>query len=158
MILKVEIDLEDLTKDIFNDDEYSLTEGVVSSIRREVVAEIKRACQDQIQTQIRSIVEAKVGVLIRETFLEWFKSGKVKVNSSSSEAVSLEEYLLKYFTEKTGYTYTTTAKSYVEDFAKKFAKELRERYDVAFAAMIVRNLKDQKLLADDRLAELVKQQ
>lgn len=156
MILKVEIDLEDLTEDLFNDDEYSLTEGVVSSIRREVVAEIKRNCQEQIQTQIRSIVEAKVDVLIRETFLEWFKTGKVKVNSC--EEVSLEEYLIHYFTEKTGYTYTTTAKSYVEDFAKKFAKELRDRYDVGFAAMIVRNLKDQKLLADDRLAELVKQQ
>ncbi len=156
MILKVEIDLEDLTKDIFNDDEYSLTEGVVSSIRREVVAEIKRTCQEQIQTQIRSIVEAKVGVLIRETFLEWFKTGKVKINSK--DELSLDEYLTHYFTEKTGYTYTTTAKSYVEDFAKKFAKELRDRYDVAFAAMIVRNLKDQKLLADDRLEELVKQQ
>ena len=156
MILKVEIDLEDLTKDIFNDDEYSLTEGVVSSIRREVVAEIKRTCQDQIQTQIRSIVEAKVGVLIRETFLEWFKTGKVKINSK--DEISLNEYLTHYFTQQTGYTYTTTAKSYVEDFAKKFAKELRDRYDVAFAAMIVRNLKDQKLLADDRLAELVKQQ
>lgn len=156
MILKVEIDLEDLTKDIFNDDEYSLTEGVVSSIRRDVVAEIKRTCQDQIQTQIRSIVEAKVGVLIRETFLEWSKTGKVKINSK--DEISLNEYLTHYFTQQTGYTYTTTAKSYVEDFAKKFAKELRERYDVAFAALIVRNLKDQKLLADDRLAELVKQQ
>ena len=156
MILKVEIDLEDLTQDLFEDEGYSLKEGVISSIRHDVVTKIKENCGEQIQTQIRSIVEAKVGVLIRETFLEWSKTGKVKV--SSSEAVSLEEYLLKYFTEKTGYTYTTTAKSYVEDFAKKFAKELRDRYDVAFAAMIVRNLKDQQLLADDRLAELVKQQ
>lgn len=154
MILKVEIDLEDLTKDLFDDYEYSLTEGVVSSIRREVVAEIKSTCQDQIQTQIRSIVEAKVGVLIRETFLEWFKTGKVKINSK--DEISLNEYLTHYFTQKTGYTYTKTAQSYVEDFAKKFAKELRERYDVSFAALIVRNLKDQKLLADDRLAELVK--
>lgn len=156
MVLKVEIDLEDLTQDLFEDERYSLKEGVISSIRNDVVRKIKETCSEQIQTQIHSIVEAKVGVLIRETFLEWFKSGKVKV--SSSESVSLEEYLLKYFTEKTGYTYTTTAKSYVEDFAKKFAKELREKYDIAFAAMIVRNLKDQKLLADDRLAELVKQQ
>lgn len=156
MVLKVEIDLEDLTQDLFEDERYSLKEGVISSIRNDVVRKIKETCSEQIQTQIHSIVEAKVGVLIRETFLEWFKSGKVKV--SSSEAVSLDEYLLKYFTEKTGYTYTTTAKSYVEDFAKKFAKELREKYDIAFAAMIVRNLKDQKLLADDRLAELVKQQ
>ena len=156
MILKVEIDLEDLTKDLFDDDEYSLTEGVVSSIRREVVAEIKSTCQDQIQTQIRSIVEAKVGVLIRETFLEWFKTGKVKINSK--DEISLNEYLTHYFTQQTGYTYTKTAQSYVEDFAKKFAKELRERYDVSFATLIVRNLKDQKLLADARLAELVKQQ
>ena len=156
MILKVEIDLEDLTKDLFDDDEYSLTEGVVSSIRREVVAEIKSTCQDQIQTQIRSIVEAKVGVLIRETFLEWFKTGKVKINSK--DEISLNEYLTHYFTQQTGYTYTKTAQSYVEDFAKKFAKELRERYDVSFATLIVRNLKDQKLLADARLAELVKHQ
>ena len=156
MILKVEIDLEDLTQDLFNDEEYSLKEGVISSIRNDVVRKIKETCSEQIQTQIHSIVETKVGVLIRETFLEWFKTGKVKINSK--DELSLDEYLTHYFTEKTGYTYTTTAKSYVEDFAKKFAKELRDRYDVAFAAMIVRNLKEQKLLADDRLAELVKQQ
>lgn len=156
MVLKVEIDLEDLTQDLFKDERYSLKEGVISSIRNEVVAEIKRNCNEQIQSQIRSIVEVKVGVLIRETFLEWFRTGKVKINSK--DELPLEEYLTHYFTEKPGYTYTTTAKSYIEDFAKKFAKELRERYDVAFAAMIVRNLKDQKLLADDRLEELVKQQ
>ncbi len=155
MILKVEIDLEDLTHDLFNDEEYSLKEGIISSIRNDVVFEIKKTCSEQIQAQIRSIVEAKVGVLIRETFLEWFKTGKVIINSK--DEVSLDEYLTHYFTEKTGFTYTTTAKSYVEDFAKKFAKELRERYDVAFAALIVRNLKEQKLLADDRLAELLKQ-
>lgn len=156
MILKVEIDLENLTQDLFEDERWSLKEGVISSIRHDVVAEIKKNCDEQIQTQIRSIVEAKVGVLIRETFLEWFKTSKVKINSK--DELSLEEYLTHYFTEKTGYTYTITAKSFVEDFAKKFAKELRERYDVAFAAMIVKNLKEQKLLADDRLAELVKQQ
>jgi citrate lyase gamma subunit len=139
MVLKVEIDLEDLTQDLFNDEEYSLTEGVISSIRNQVVVKIKETCSEQIQTQIRSIVEAKVGVLIRETFLEWFKTGKIKINSK--DEVSLNDYLTYYFTQQTGYTYTTTAKSYVEDFAKKFAKGLRERYDVAFAAMIVRNLK-----------------
>ena len=155
MVLKVEIDLEDLTQDLFNGEEYSLKECVISSIRREVVVKIKETCSEQIQTQIRSIVEAKVGVLIRETFLEWSKTGKIKINSI--DEVSLNDYLTHYFTEKTGYTYTTTAKSYVEDFAKKFAKDLRERYDVAFAAMIVKNLKEQKLLADDRLEELVKQ-
>ena len=155
MVLKVEIDLEDLTQDLFNDEEYSLTEGVISSIRNQVVVKIKETCSEQIQTQIRSIVEAKVGVLIRETFLEWFKTGKIKINSK--DEVSLNDYLTYYFTQQTGYTYTTTAKSYIEDFAKKFAKDLRERYDVAFAAMIVRNLKEQKLLADDRLEELVKQ-
>lgn len=67
MILKVEIDLEDLTRDLFNGEEYSLKEGVISSIRREVVAEIKRNCSEQIQTQIRSIVEVKVGILIKNT-------------------------------------------------------------------------------------------
>ena len=92
--------------------------------------------------------------MIRETFLEWFKTGKVKINSK--DEVSLDEYLTHYFTQQTGYTYTTTAKSYVEDFAKKFAKDLRERYDLTFAALIVRNLQEQKLLNDDRLAELIK--
>jgi hypothetical protein len=154
MILKVEIDLEDLTEDLFNDENYRLKEGVISSIRRQVETDIKNNCREQIESQIRRLVELKVGVLIRETFLEWFKAGKIK---SGSAEVPLEEYLLNYFTQQTGYTYTQTAKKYVEDFAKNFAKELKERYDLSFAALVVRNLSEQKLLADDKLKELVKQ-
>lgn len=107
MILKVEIDLEDLTEDLFNDENYRLKEGVISSIRRQVETDIKNNCREQIESQIRRLVELKVGVLIRETFLEWFKAGKIK---SGSAEVPLEEYLLNYFTQQTGYTYTQTAK------------------------------------------------
>ena len=39
---------------------------------------------------------------------------------------------------------------------EKCVEELKNRYDLAFASLIVKNMKEQKLLADDRLAELIK--
>ena len=48
MILKVEIDLEDLTQDLFEDERWSLKEGVISSIRHDVVAEIKKNCDEYL--------------------------------------------------------------------------------------------------------------
>lgn len=123
MILKVEIDLEDLTEDLFDDENYRLKEGVISSIRRQVETDIKNNCREQIESQIRRLVELKVGVLIRETFLEWFKAGKIK---SGSAEVPLEEYLLNYFTQQTGYTYTQTAKNTWKTLRRILRKNLKK--------------------------------
>lgn len=154
MVLKVEIDLEDLTQDLFNDEDYNLKQGVIDSIRGQVVSQIKTNCREQIESTIRCLVEQKMGVLIRETFLEWYKNGEIKV--SGNENMKVQEYLEKRFTEQSKYSYDTTVSSHVKSEIEKFTKELKNRYDLSFAALVVKNLADQKLLADDKLAELVK--
>lgn len=44
----------------------------------------------------------------------------------------------------------------VESKAKSFVNELRERYDMAFAAFIVDNMRKQNMLKDEKIAELLK--
>lgn len=44
----------------------------------------------------------------------------------------------------------------VESKAKSFVNELRKRYDMAFAAFIVDNMRKQNMLKDDKIAELLK--
>lgn len=151
MKLNIEIDLEDLTEDIF-DNEYTLKESLISIIRNEVVNNIKNYCNEQIQSSIRNIVELKIGVLVQETFLEWFKTGEVKYNGNK---IPIQDWLQTYFTENTRVNYERNGKSHIDECVKRFAQELKDRYDLSFAALVVKNLSEQKLLADDKLAELV---
>lgn len=44
----------------------------------------------------------------------------------------------------------------VESKAKSFVNELRKRYDMAFAAFIVDNMRKQNMLKDEKIAELLK--
>lgn len=43
----------------------------------------------------------------------------------------------------------------VESKAKSFVNELRKRYDMAFAAFIVDNMRKQDMLKEDKIAELL---
>lgn len=73
------------------------------------------------------------------------------------QEVNVREYLEHIFRSNMPYLGGTSVRSYLEDFAKNFSKELKQKYDLSFAALIVKNMADQKLLCDDKLAELVKQ-
>lgn len=44
----------------------------------------------------------------------------------------------------------------VESKAKSFVNELRRRYDMAFAAFVVDNMRKQNMLKEDKIAELLK--
>lgn len=44
----------------------------------------------------------------------------------------------------------------VESKAKSFVNELRKRYDMAFAAFVVDNMRKQNMLKEDKIAELLK--
>lgn len=44
----------------------------------------------------------------------------------------------------------------VESKAKSFVNELRKRYDMAFAAFVVDNMRKQNMLKDEKIAELLK--
>ena len=43
----------------------------------------------------------------------------------------------------------------LDEKAKSLVEDLKRRYDLAFASLIVDNMRKQNLLADDRLAELL---
>lgn len=44
----------------------------------------------------------------------------------------------------------------IESKAKSFVNELRKRYDMAFAAFVVDNMRKQNMLKEDKIAELLK--
>ena len=108
-------------------------------------------------------------------FQEYFKTeynfskldaiGTIDVLSNSDETFSLWDYSNKttegifkamvkmHFSRAFANSYS---QSTTERCAKQLADELKKRYDMQFAALIVDNLKKHNLLADDRLAELIK--
>ena len=154
MEIKVNIDLEDLVYDMVRDEEWNLSEALMASIKSQVVREIKEHCKTSIEITIKSYIEERIGELVKTSFNEWLDQGNVKYNGKD---IPLQEYLNKLFTERTGCAYNYSVRDYVENFAKGFAKDLKDRYDLTFAALIVKNMQEQKLLCDEKLAELTKQ-
>ena len=154
MKVEVNIDLEDLVYDMVDTEDWHLKEALASSIKSQVVREIKEHCKTSIEVTIRSYIEGKIGELVKASFNEWLDQGNIKYNGKN---IPLQEYLNNLFTERTGYAYSCSVRDYVENFAKGFAKDLKDRYDLTFAALIVKNMQEQQLLCDEKLAELTKQ-
>lgn len=154
MKVEVNINLEDLVYDMIDTEDWHLKEALASSIKGQVVREIKEHCKTNIEITIKSYIEEKIGELVKESFNEWLDQGNINY---CGKDIPLQEYLNKLFTEKTGYAYSCSVRDYVENFAKGFAKDLKDRYDLTFAALIVKNMQEQKLLCDEKLAELTKQ-
>lgn len=75
-----------------------------------------------------------------------------KIGYASPKAMTIEALVLSIMSD----CMRRDLEDSIKRTAKAFAEDLKKRYDLAFAALIVDNMRQQKLLADDRLAELLK--
>lgn len=75
--------------------------------------------------------------------------------SSKPVVTTIKDLVMNYFSNEVE---SSRVSDSVERIAKDFVKELKNRYDITFASLIVKNMKEQHLLADDRLSELIKKE
>ena len=102
-----------------------------------------------------------------------YNKGQLHVNSKSSKpALRIKRLFdlpirLRYIQRKYAEDYKIMddelqevvgryTRAMVESKAKSFVNELRKRYNVAFAAFVVDNMRKQNMLKEDKIAELLK--
>lgn len=158
MKLKVTVDLDDcMIGDYYDEGSFTLSELIQREITNKVVSRIKELILDKYYDKIQEDVEKKISEMT-EKILEDFKNSNEKFTyrpkyCKDPVETTFKEFVVKYFTESVERSHVSEN---IERFAKKCVEELKNRYDLAFASLIVKNMKEQKLLADDRLAELIK--
>lgn len=158
MKLNVTVDLEDFELgDFYNENgdvtlsdiiKKEITKKVIDTVEQQIIKKYKEDIigytRDEVLKRIEGIVES---------FKNSSEVFKYKVGYDTEEG-TFKEMVKKVFEYKFQGSYNFDK---TERFAKEFAEELRKRYDISFAALIVKNMKEQKLLADDKLTELIKQ-
>ena len=153
MKLKVEVDLEDLYLDEETINE-SVKKAIVNSIVYETQQKVKKQIEEMLDVSIRQIITDKIGELTRKIMLEKFdENAEIIIDRYNSKTAPIKDYVSQAFAESFGrFSMSDVIKSECE----RIGKELRNRYDMQFAALIVDNLRKQQLLSDDRIAELLK--
>lgn len=158
MELKVTVDLDDFEiRDYYGESNLTLSEVIQQEIIREIVSKIKGLILDKYYDKIEEATEKKISEMT-EKILEDFKNSDEKFmyrpgRYEDPVETTFKEFVAKYFTESVERSHVSEN---IERFVKELVTELKNRYDLAFASLIVKNMKEQKLLADDRLAELIK--
>lgn len=154
MKLNVTVDLEDLYLEEENINE-SVKKALVNSIVYEAQQKVKKQISDMLDVCIRETITNKIGELTNKIMLEKFdENAEIVYDNYNKKAMPIKDYVSKCFAEN-------FSRYSMQDVIKRececIAKELKQRYDMQFAALIVDNLKKQRLLSDDRIAELLKQ-
>lgn len=160
MKLKIEVDLQDLMTDLFNDANYdpeyghevdfNLKEEVVNSIVKDskegVLKKIKEPILKEIQERVKILVQDSYGKEIEKAVEKFVKNGKVKERYSSEE-LSVEQWIENNF--QTRFENGNNLDGIVEKKVKALSAEIRSRYDMLFASQIVIKLNEQGLLKEN---------
>jgi hypothetical protein len=153
MEMKIDINLEDVFNDAVSNEE-SLVENIKERIINLAANDIVYKCRKDCEIMLKSMVQEQMQSIITESFNKWKDEANVLYNG---ERLKADTYIEKLMTDLAGSMYGQTLRTYMEEFSQRFARDLKKRYDMSFAAMVVRNMAEQKLLRDDKLEELVKQ-
>lgn len=155
MKVTVDIDLDDIINESFYNESSFKTE-FTDTVKFAVVNELKEQCADAVLKQIIDPISNQIkdvsDAIAKEILDSDFKTRKFnfRIGYSSKEA-TIEELITDVMDDSMR---DRILKS-LESRAKEIVEDMKKRYDMAFASLIVDNMRKQHLLADDRLAELL---
>lgn len=125
------------------------------AIKNDVCHQIKKLMLTQIENEITNVVKQQVTDTLKEQIqalvTDVISTGKIKVDSYSSDEIPIEDWIKKKFNGNCGYG---SAENQIKELAKKFGDEMKQRYDLLFASQIVAKLDEHGLLKED-IAELL---
>jgi len=150
MELNIVIDLSD----IYTEDEKDVKQAIKDEIYYQVSSEVKKTVKidiEKIVSDAKKIVVKELAELnIQELVKECVDNSDIKYGHR--EQLPIKEYIAYEFKENSHFR---DPKRIIEDKVGKYAKELRDRYDLVFAAQVVNKLSEQGLLNDDELKKLI---
>lgn len=155
MKIQVELDLED----VFNDamyDEVSLKEEFTSSVRHMIVRELKDRFKNELMKEISNPILDKLIDIARESMNDLVENASEKKYKFWIDYMEEELTVDELIRGRIKKIVDDNVETMIISRAKSFVDELRKRYDMAFAAFVVDNMRKQNMLKDDKIAELLK--
>lgn len=155
MKIQVELNLEDVFEEAINN-EATLKEEFTSSVRSAVVHELKERFKNELMREISNPISEKIENIARESMNDLIENASEKKYrfrlNYMDEELTVDEFI-RYRMNK---VVDSNIETMIESKAKSFVNELRKRYDMAFAALVVDNMRKQNMLKEDKIAELLK--
>ncbi len=147
--MKFTIEVED-----FWIEDGTIKDALVSHIKHEVVTQIMNQIREDVKTKITSAVSQEItnhtDFFIKQKISEVAASSKLTINGKE---IAIEEHLKNVFL---GSNQWNSPMEYLKKTAESCAKEIRSRYDLAFASQIVLKMNENGLLKDDAAKLLLK--
>lgn len=154
MKIQVELDLED----VFNDamyDEVSLKEEFTSSVRHMIVRELKDRFKNELMKEISNPILDKLIDIARESMNDLVENASEKKYKFWIDYMEEELTVDELIRGRIKKIVDDNVETMIISRAKSFVDELRKRYDMAFATLIVDNMRKQNMLKEDKIAELL---
>lgn len=155
MKVQVELNLEDVFNDaIYN--EVSLKEEFTDSVRHMIVCELKNRFKDELMKEISKPISDKLTDIARESMSELIENASEKKYKFRIDYMEEELTIDELIRGRIKKIVDSSIETIISSRAKSFVDELRKRYDMAFAAFVVDNMRKQNMLKEDKIAELLK--
>lgn len=162
MKIKVDIDLDELLQDIFDDydPEYGVDVDLKEEVKNDIIFKAKQAVLTEIKQPIKDDIEDRIKILVKDAYASeveeavkgFVKDGVIKKGRYSSDPpMTVNEWIEANFE---GSINNDKLRDIVSDEAKKVSQELKNRYDMFFATQLVMKMNDQGLLKDGVMSVL----
>ena len=152
---EVELNLEDVFEEAMYN-EATLKEEFTSSVRLAVVRELKEKFKNELMREISNPISEKIEDIARESMNDLVENASEKKYRFRLDYMDEELTVDEFIRGRMKKVVDSNIETMVESKAKSFVNELRKRYDMAFAAFIVDNMRKQNMLKDEKIAELLK--
>jgi hypothetical protein len=153
MIIKVEIDLEDMLGDMIHNESGEIAEEIkgqiINGIMKKVLPTMQASIDKMVDERINPVIVARVERAVDIKLAEVMDKGLIRVNGQSP--IKIEKHIQNLFESNRGWGNPADR---IEKVAKAFGQDLKTQYNNVFAMNIVANMKDQGLLKDD-VAEML---
>lgn len=136
--------------------EATLKEEFTSSVRLAVIRELKEKFKNELMREISNPISEKIEDIARESMSDLIENASEKKYRFRLDYMDEELTVDEFIRGRMKKVVDSNIETMVESKAKSFVNELRKRYDMAFAAFVVDNMRKQNMLKEDKIAELLK--
>jgi hypothetical protein len=153
MIIKAEINEKYIDEGELMD---SLKKSIINELAGELRASISQDCIEKINKKVQDVVLEQVKEDCAKLIKNIQKESKVYIRDgySDREFMTMEEAVTKLFNNKLE---NHSLQDLVNFKANEIVSDIKNRYDNNFAMMIVKNLNENKMLADGVGSMLLKE-
>lgn len=126
--------------------EKNLKEEVIRQTMTAIWKQIDKKVEDQIERTVKNEVDNKLALKINAKVADLIATEKIlDPDDNRKTEVSITDYIKRRFQKDSGWG---TPRNTIEEIAKKFGMELKQRYDTAFATQIVIALEKNQMLKE----------